>query len=118
MLKNKPGTNKTQNGTNKAQTVPCAKINTFQLNYNLQLPTWTNQMHCGKRFYGQRQRLNCFVIIVRTMYGGQGESFKPRDTVPKIKHGGGSIMLWGSFATGSGALQKDPNSLISLQFSS
>ena len=35
----------------------------------------------------------------------KGEAFNPKNIVPTVKHGGGSIMLWGCFAaSGTGSL--------------
>jgi hypothetical protein len=37
----------------------------------------------------------------------RGEACKQKNTIPTVKHRGGSIMLWGYFAAGgTGAIQK------------
>ncbi len=43
----------------------------------------------------------------RYVWRKKGEAFHPNSIIPTVKHGGDSIMLWGSFArNGTGALQK------------
>ena len=40
-----------------------------------------------------------------TVYRKRNEAFKEQNTVPKVKHGGGSQMFWGCFAaSGTGCL--------------
>jgi hypothetical protein len=43
----------------------------------------------------------------RYVWRKKGEACKPKNTIPTVKHRGGSIMLWGCFAVrGTGALHK------------
>lgn len=64
----------------------------------------------GNNFSGpMKQKLNCLAIIVLTIivWKKKGEAFKPKNTIPTVKHRGGSIMLSKCFkAVGIGAIQK------------
>ena len=43
----------------------------------------------------------------RRVWRKKKDEYNPKNTIPTVKHGGGSFMLWGCFATGgTGALHK------------
>jgi hypothetical protein len=55
-----------------------------------------------------KQKWNCLAIMTIVMFGGKkGNACKLKNTIPTVKHTGGSIMSWECFAAGgTGALHK------------
>uniref|UniRef100_A0AAZ3QD20 Transposase n=1 Tax=Oncorhynchus tshawytscha TaxID=74940 RepID=A0AAZ3QD20_ONCTS len=55
-----------------------------------------------------KQKGNCLAIMTIVIFGGKrGRLASPKKTITTMKHGGGSIKLWGCFAAGgTGALHK------------
>lgn len=52
-----------------------------------------------------------FNTVKRYVWKIKGEVFKPYNTIPSVKHGGGSIIPWGCFAaSGIGTFHKVPGS--------
>ena len=74
----------------------------------LQLHMGTKIVLFGEMFSGlMKQKWNCLAIMTILCLEEKGEACKPKYTMPTVKHGGDSIMLWGCCAAGgTGAVHK------------
>ena len=53
----------------------------------------------------------------RYVWRRKNQAYEQKNTLPTVKHGGGSIMLWGCFASnGTGKLQRVQGTMNSLQY--
>ena len=48
----------------------------------------------------------------RDMFGRESKAFNSKNTISTVKHGAGSIMLWGCFAASGSAALKKVNGMI------
>lgn len=63
----------------------------------MQLPTWTSQISSGEK--SGKTKIKLFDYNgKRYVWRNKDEAFKPKNSVPIVQHGGGSIMLWRCFA--------------------
>jgi len=55
--------------------------------------------------WSDETKIECFAINSTRHVWRKKDEYNPKNTIPTVKHGGGNIMLWGSFsAKGTGRL--------------
>ena len=64
------------------------------------------EQQCRKLLWSDETKIELFGVNQKKyVWRRPGTEFAPRNTIPTVKHGGGSIMLWGCFsAEGTGEL--------------